>query len=217
MTTENLSLEQQLTARRDQTPAAAREILNRQSDRILAEGLNERAVQVGQTAPDFSLPGVSGETVHLADLLTKGPVVLTFYRGGWCTYCNMQLRAYQSELPRLQELGATLVAVSPQTPDGSLSTAEKQELTFEVLSDLDSKVSRQYGLVFQVGAEMRERMAGLGVDLAQYNGTDSWELPVPATFVIGRDGLVWLAFVDPDYTRRLDPSKIIEVLENLSS
>ena len=122
------------------------------------------------------------------------------------------MQAYQQSLPDIQVLGASLVAVSPQKPDSSLSTAEKGELQFEVLSDVGNQVARRYGLVFRVGDAVRSVMKGFGIDLAQYNGDESWELPVPGTFVIARDGSIRLAYVDADYTRRLEPREILAAL-----
>jgi peroxiredoxin len=140
--------------------------------------------------------------------------VLTFYRGGWCPYCNLALRAYQRALPELHARGAELVAVSPQLPDSSLSTAERNALTFAVLSDAGNRVARDYGLVFAVPDEVvayyREHRQH---DLTAANGPGAWELPVPATFVIAPDATVVLADVDPDYTRRLEPAAILTALE----
>jgi peroxiredoxin len=140
-------------------------------------------------------------------------VLLTFYRGDWCPYCTLQLRAYQAILPQIRELGAGLVAISPQTPDNSLSTAEKKGLTFPVLSDAGNEVARQYGLVFSLSETLRT----VSADLTSYNGDDSWELPMPGTFVIAPDGTVRLAFVDADWTRRLEPAAILDTLRRLAS
>jgi peroxiredoxin len=122
------------------------------------------------------------------------------------------LQAYQQALPDIQALGASLVAVSPQEPDSSLSTAEKNDLRFEVLSDVGNQVARRYGLVFRVDEAVRSVMKGFGIDLAHYNGDESWELPVPGTFVIAPDGSIRLAYVDADYTRRLEPREILNAL-----
>jgi peroxiredoxin len=146
-------------------------------------------------------------------LLKQGPVVLTFYRGDWCPYCNLQLRAYQAILPRIRELGANLVAISPQTPDNSLSTAEKKGLTFPVLSDGGNAVARRYGLVFSLSETLRTT----GANLPSFNGDDSWDLPMPGTFVIAPDGTVRLAFVDADWTRRLEPAAILDALQRLTN
>jgi peroxiredoxin len=131
----------------------------------------------------------------------------------WCPYCNLQLRAYQAILPRIRELGATLVAVSPQTPDNSLTTAEQKGLTFPVLSDAGNEVARRYGLVFSLSETLR----AMSADLPAYNGDSSWELPMPGTFVIAPDGTVRLAFVDADWTRRLEPAAILGALRGLAN
>ena len=127
------------------------------------------------------------------------------------------MRAYQKILPEVELLGASLAAISPQTPDNTLSTVEKNNLTFEVLSDLGNRVARQFGLVFQVGEPVRTVYASrFGIDLARSNGDDSWELPIPGTFVIARKGTIRLAYVDVDYTTRLEPSEIVDCLRRLA-
>jgi len=121
----------------------------------------------------------------------------------------------QLELNRIKELGAFLVAVSPETPDNALSTAEKNELAFEVLSDVGNGVARQFGIVFQLPLDLRPTYAGFGIDLSKANGDDTFELPIPATYVIGTDQKILKAFVDADYTKRLDPEEIIDVLKRI--
>jgi peroxiredoxin len=126
------------------------------------------------------------------------------------------LQAYQQVLPQMSELGATLAAISPQAPDSSLSTAQKNELRFPVLSDVGSHVARRYGLVFRVSEALRRPMTALGIDLAKFNADGAWELPIPATYVVDRDGVVRLAFVDADYRKRLEPREILEALRALA-
>ncbi|MFZ5867820.1 MAG: peroxiredoxin-like family protein [Thermodesulfobacteriota bacterium] len=128
----------------------------------------------------------------------------------------MELRSLQLELNRIKELGASLVAVSPETPDNSLSTTEKNELNFEVLSDLGNRVARQFGIVFQLPFDLRPIYAGFGIDLPKSNADDTFELPIPATYVIGKDRKIRKAFVDVDYTRRLDPEEIIATLKDMA-
>jgi peroxiredoxin len=173
--------------------------------------------RVGSRAPGFSLPGARGGVVTLAELLARGPAVVAFYRGGWCPFCNLQLRAYQAALPEIQALGATLVAISPQTPDNSLSTAEKAGLAFPVLSDAHNEVARAYGLVFKLSEGLQSLHSMFGSEPPKFNGDDSWELPVPGTFVLDRGGVVRLSFVDPDYTHRLEPAAILASLRGLAS
>lgn len=180
--------------------------------RMIAAGIGEQAIKVGERAPEFALPDALGHEVRLTDLLAQGPVVVTFYRGEWCPYCNLTLRAYQAILPQIQALGASLVAISPQTPDNSLTTVEKKELTYPVLSDAGNRVARQFGLVYTVDEQIRSLYTAIGNDLQTFNGDASWELPVPGTFVIARDGTVRHAFVEADYRLRLEPKDLLAAL-----
>jgi peroxiredoxin len=173
----------------------------------------DRAPKPGAAAPDFALPNAMGETVESAALRRKGPMIVTFYRGGWCPYCNLELREYQKLLPEIEDLGASLVAISPQTPDSSLSTKEKNALEFEVLSDVDSRAAQAFGLDFRIEGELREIYRRLGNDLAKWNGDESWRLPIPATFVVDAAGRVVWSHVDVDYTRRADPREALAALK----
>jgi peroxiredoxin len=170
------------------------------------------AMKEGDYAPDFSLPNARGRAVSLSGALENGPVVLTFYRGGWCPYCNLQLRAYQELMPELASFGASILAISPQLPDASLSTAEREALQFDVLSDLGNKVATQFGLVYSLPRELRDALTANNKALPNVNGDDSWELPVPATYVIARNRKISLAFVEVDYRKRLAPRQLLDAL-----
>ena len=139
-----------------------------------------------------------------------------FYRGNWCPYCNVQLRAYQQLLPELAQHSATLVAVSPQTPDLTSLTASEKELSFPVLSDVGNVVARQYGLAYAVGAEVADTLRSVGIDLAAYNGTADDELPLTATFILGTDGLIKWSWVEANFKHRADPTEILAALAQLS-
>jgi peroxiredoxin len=167
-----------------------------------------------EEAPDFELPNAHGAHVRLGDVVQAGPAVVTFYRGGWCPYCNLHLRAYQAILPQLRRAGATLLASSPQNPDNSLTTVEKNDLEFEVLSDRGNEVARRYGLAFAFSEDdVRDVLKPRNVDLPSFNGDDSWSLPIPGTFVIGRDRRVVLSFADGNFRRRLEPEDILRALD----
>ncbi|MBI1250600.1 MAG: redoxin domain-containing protein [Alphaproteobacteria bacterium] len=198
-------------------PPGVRDAMARADLALAASGIADRAAKAGDQAPDFVLPDARGRDVGLSDLLEKGPVVLSFYRGGWCPYCNLELRALQQALPEFETLGATLVAVSPQTPDESLSTAEKNALSFPVLSDFGSAAAKRYGIAFDLAEELRPLYAKFGHALLDKNGDDGWTLPIPATFVIDRDGAIAFAFVDTDYRNRLEPTEIVSILRSLQT
>ena len=184
---------------------------------VRGTGIEATALGVGATAPDFMLPDVDGTSVRLSDLLGHGPVVVVFYRGAWCPYCNLQLRAYQRLLPQLKASGASLVAILPQLPDGSLSTRKKGSLEFPVLSDVGSVVAKAFGVAYAVPPAVQAMSLGFGNDLAVKNGTGGWMLPIPATYVIARDARVALAHVDADYTVRLEPDAVLATLAQLSA
>lgn len=185
------------------------------TDDLEQSGIVDRTLKVGDPIPNFELPDVKGDRVELRSLLQNGPVVLSFYRGGWCPYCNLELRALQGILPQLTAAGTTLVAVSPETPDNSLTTTEKNELSYPVLSDVGNKVAREFGLVFTLPETLRPLYAEWGIDIPAHNGDDRFELPVPATYVIAPDGRVVFAFAHADYTQRLDPEAILTALGQL--
>ncbi len=177
----------------------------------------EKAMKVGDHAPDFTLPNPSGRPLSLAGLLRSGPAVVTFYRGGWCPYCNLQLRAYQQVLSEITALGAKLVAISPQLPDGSMTTAEMNRLSFDVLSDDGNRVARSFGLVYSLPQELRAALTSNNKALPGINGDDSWELPLPATYVIAPGGKIVLAEIELDYRERLEPDAIVAALRALRS
>ena len=182
---------------------------------LIASGAAERALTEGNRAPEFTLPNALGQPVTLSRLLRDGPVVITFYRGAWCPYCNLELHAYQHALPQIEALGATLVAISPQTPDHSLSMVEKRALSFTVLSDVGNVVARRFGLAFSIDAAVRTAHRQVGADLPAFNGDESWELPIAATYIVDQAETVRLAFVDPDFMHRLDPSVVIARLTKM--
>ena len=177
----------------------------------------ENAIKIEQKAPNFKLPNPEGKSISLDVLLEKGPVVITFYRGNWCPYCNLQLRALQARLDDIHALGATLVAISPQVPDGSLTKDEISNMDFTVLSDQDAKVALQYGVAWEVPEFLAEHMrVGRKLDLEKINNGNGNVLPIPATFVLGKDGVVTWRYVNVDYRTRSEPDEIIEALKNLS-
>jgi peroxiredoxin len=209
---------QELAARsKAKMPEQTTSVMKNSLDEIQKSGVIDRALKVGQRAPDFALPNAKNKTISLKEILAKGPAVVSFYRGGWCPYCNLSLHALQASLPQIEANGATLVAVSPQLPDQSLSTAEKDALTFEVLSDVGNTVAKEFGIAYQLPSELAKLTKGFGVDLAKYNGDGSNELPLAATYIVREDGTIEYAFVDVDYKKRMEPSDIVAVLKHIST
>jgi peroxiredoxin len=176
----------------------------------------EKAPKQGEKLIPFDLPNQLGDLRHLSTLLEKGPVVITFYRGGWCPYCNFELQAFQEVLADIQNTGASLVAITPELPDASLSTQEKNGLGFEVLSDTNSDYARELGLVFTLPDEIKPIYENFGISVEQHNGEGQFDLPLAATFVIKQDGVIHSAFVDVDYTQRKEPSEIVAELNALN-
>ncbi|MFD4410431.1 peroxiredoxin-like family protein [Streptomyces sp. NPDC058467] len=215
MTTLNAELRTFYEARQQQIPAEVREIMQQASQELADSGQADRALTVGAQAPRFNLPSAAGQALALEDILADGPVVLTFYRGAWCPYCNIALRSLHQHHDAITARGARLVAVSPQIPDESLSLAEKHDLAFDVLSDIGSDTAKQYGLAFELPDDLAAVYDKLGFDLQRVNEGHPRTLPLPATYVIDTDGVIRWAFVNSDYTTRAEPADIIAALDAL--
>jgi peroxiredoxin len=196
-------------------PAAATAAMHRATDELIASGLARAAKKAGQVAPAFTLDDQNGNPVSSAELLARGPLVLTFYRGIWCPYCNMDLQAIEAALPEIKARGASLVAVSPQTQASSRKSAEQNKLTFPILSDVSGQVAAAFGLRFKLPDYLIELYKGFKVDLPAFNADPSWTLPMPARYVIGSDSVITYAEVNPDYTKRPDPSELLPVLDRI--
>lgn len=182
----------------------------------LAAEMPKPGIQVGAKAPDFSLKNPYGKTIKLSTLLKKGPVILTFYRGAWCPYCNLQLHQLKQALPQFKKHGASLVAITPQTPDKSLGQFKQDGFPFEVLSDMDYKVIKAYQLLWKVPPELDATYRrAYGLSLEAFNGPGRRDLPIPGTFVIDRAGVVRAAFANTDWKKRMEPADILAALQKL--
>jgi peroxiredoxin len=194
-------------------PPDRQAIMERHIQQLRTGAIQHRMLKVGDKAPAIVLGNAKGEIVDVGTLLKNGPVIVAFYRGGWCPYCNIELRAFEAVLPRIAAAGASLVAISPEKPDDSLSTAEKNALSFEVLSDVGHTVGRAFGLVYEFTDELRGAYHGFGLDIPAVNGTPGeWALPVSATYVIDSNGTIIYAYTDVDYRDRADPEDVLKVL-----
>ncbi|CAB3963851.1 MULTISPECIES: peroxiredoxin-like family protein [Burkholderia] len=188
-------------------------IMERATAELIASGQAARAIKAGDLAPTFRLKDQDGNDVSSAELLAKGPLVVTFYRGVWCPYCNLELQALNEALPALRELGANVVAISPQTAVNSRKSVRTNELGFPVLSDVNGETGAAFGLRFALPDYLVDLYKKLKNDLPAFNNDPSWTLPMPARYVIGQNGIVLYSEVNPDYTHRPDPSEMLPVIE----
>ena len=188
-------------------------------DRGIAEvrnsGILNKAANVGDYAPEFNLPNAIGEDISLYDVLEGGPVVLVWYRGGWCPYCNLQLQQIQASLTEIEDAGGQVIAISPELPDMSMSTKEKHNLQFEVLSDVNNRVAGLYNLAYTVPDYVVDHY-DLSFTLNKHNGNDNTRLPLAVTYIINRDGVIEYAFLDADYKNRASPEEIITELKQIN-
>ena len=212
----NLSaLKTKLDARRSELDGAYRKSMNVAVEHLHAIGVASRAKGVGDRAPDFALSGRGGVPVMLSQLLRSGPVVLSFFRGEWCSFCRIEMDALIEACPRIVAEGAQLMLVSPHGPTNGLLERGSPVDGLTILQDPMNGVGLQYGLIFRMPDILREALQALGIDLSHIYGTDAWLLPIPATYVIRPDGIITLAHADPDFTHRLDPERIISALIEL--
>lgn len=193
-------------------PYSVIETMRRATAELIASGAAQKALKAGDTLPAFSLSDPDGKTVSSTDLLAQGPLVISFYRGVWCPYCNMELQALEEALSQFETLGARLVAISPQTPVNSRKSVRQNNLTFPILSDPHNDIAAAFGLRFKMQDYLVDLYKSLKNDLPAFNGDPSWTLPMPARYVVGQDGVIVYAEVNPDYTRRPEPEDMLPAL-----
>jgi len=197
-------------------PADIRTIMMQASQALAATDIGSLAPRVGDAFPDFNLVNHLKQSRSLSHYLSTGPAVITFYRGGWCPYCNLELRAYQQDIERFEEMGASIIAISPELPDSSLTTQEKNDLAFDVLSDIGLEYSKQLDLVFSLDEKLKPIYKDFGIDLNECNGDSTFALPIPATFVVDTNGKVASAHIDIDYTQRQEPRELLALIKTLN-
>jgi peroxiredoxin len=189
--------------------------MSRATQSLMDSEQADYALKAGDRAPDFTLEDAGGSTVTSRALLARGPLVATFYRGVWCPYCNYDLQALEAVRSEIEARGASLVAISPQMPANSRKSQRDNKLGFPILSDPGTAVAAEFGLRFSLPEGLIEVYTQFGNDLPKINDDPSWVLPMPARYVIGTDGVIAYAEVNPDYTRRPDPSELLPVLDGL--
>ncbi|TYB33354.1 MAG: AhpC/TSA family protein [Flexistipes sinusarabici] len=196
-------------------PEDAKKVMKKATEDLVKSGIEANIPKVGSKAYDFTLQNYDGSEVTLSKEAAKGPVVLSFYRGGWCPVCNLELNYLQSRLSDFQNHGANLIAVSPELPEYANETVERHNIEFPVLYDTDNKVAAKYGLVFKMPEDLVEVYEKFGLDVAKHNGNEKYEIPVPATFVVDRDLTLRYVFGKADYNQRAEPDDILEVLKGM--
>lgn len=195
-------------------PKEIQEIMLKATKELEELSISKDAIKVGSIAKDFILPNAIGDDVSLYEAINENEfVIVSFYRGTWCSYCNLELKALQLRNEEFKALGVKLIAISPQSPDSSMTTKERNELEFEVLSDNNNIVAKDYGLVFSLAQELRPIYESFKIDIPSSNGEDSYEIPMPATYLINKNKEIVFSFVDEDYTKRCEPQDIIDAIK----
>ncbi len=203
---------------RNKVPVATQEVMLKATQTLVEQNISKNALKVGDQVHPFTLPNALNNEVSLKDELERNDfVVLNFYRGGWCPYCNLELKEFQARLGELKDLNSSLIAISPQTPDASLSTQEKNELSFEVLSDEKNVIAKEFGLVFSLADELKSIYESFKINVPASNDDDSYEIPMPATYILDKKGVVVFAFIDEDYTKRCEPQLILDIIKKNQS
>lgn len=190
-------------------------LLQSKTQELINSGIADKAFKKGNKIPQITLKNAHNNLINVNELLKDGPVVISFYRGGWCPYCNLELKALQENLEEIESTGAKLIAITPELPDKSLTTSEKHKLEFEVLSDVGNKISKQFGLEFKLAEELHGIYKQFNFNIHDYNGDDSWSLPIPATYIINKEGVITDCFVNANYTTRMEPAAILDALKKL--
>lgn len=208
-------LKEKAAASAQKSPKEKRKIMLTAIEDLKKSQIMKTALKKGDQLPHFTLNDVKHGQVSSQQLLERGPIIIAFYRGGWCPYCNLQLRDLQKHLPKIKAHGAQLVAISPEAPDQTAITVKKQGLNFYVLSDINGKVSDSFGLTFKLPNDLITVYKGFGIDLARTNGNKKWELPLAATYIITKNGRIAYAYVDADYKKRAETKDLIKELSRL--
>ncbi|KHF24988.1 peroxiredoxin-like family protein [Solemya velum gill symbiont] len=199
-------------AKAEKVPAEILATMTQCTEDLKNSGIEAGALKKGDRMPDFELPNQHGKSRRLSDYLSESRVVLNIYRGGWCPYCNLEMKALHDVLSEIEAKGARLVGLTPETTGKAAETALRHEIDIDILSDDGNKVAESMGLVFELPQALRPIYEKIGIDIPAYNGDNSFKLPVPATFIIGQDGVIQYSFVNSDYTLRLEPSEIVTQL-----
>ena len=195
-----------------QVPQEVLEAFGKSIEDLKTKNIEEKSIKIGETITNFSLKNAKNEVVNSSDILKNGKMIIAFYRGSWCPYCNLELKALQEKISEFKEKNATLVAISPQSPDNSLTVIEKHHLTFEVLTDKDNVFAKQLGIVFELQDFVLPYYHALGIDLSSFNENADNSLPIPAVFVVNESSKIIYKFADANYMNRIDIDELLKTL-----
>ncbi|EKT4520656.1 AhpC/TSA family protein [Flavobacterium psychrophilum] len=195
-----------------QVPQEVLEAFGKSIEDLKTKNIEEKSIKIGETMPNFSLKNVKNEVVNSSDILKNGKMIIAFYRGSWCPYCNLELKALQEKTAEFKKKNATLIAISPQSPDNSLTVIEKHHLTFEVLTDKGNIFAKQLGITFELQDFVLPYYHALGIDLSSFNKTDDNSLPIPAVFVVDESSKIIYKFADVNYMNRIDIDELLKTL-----
>ena len=197
-------------------PEDTMKTINEATDRLIETKIGQTCLQVGDKIPDFTLPDAYGNSVNISSVLKEKVVILSFYRGGWCTFCNLELKALQEKYSEIKSEGAELVAITPQKPDGTRETLEELELNYPILTDQSNRISRKFGLTFEVDKTLKPIYENvIGLDICAENGDTSYTLPITATYIVNKNKEILAANTDPNFVNRFEPEDIIKFIRNL--
>ena len=202
-------------ANREKIPNDVLKVMDKAITDLKAVHLAEKTLKIGDVFPDVTLPNAKTNSKRIYDLKGDKATIISFYRGGWCPYCNIQLKALQNNLSEFNKLGASLITITPETPDNSLTTSEKNELSFEVLSDINNSFAKKLGLVFKLPEDLQAIYSNFGLDIKKHNQNEDYELPLAATFILDTNNTVIYTFVNEDYTKRADINEILSTLKSI--
>jgi peroxiredoxin len=208
-------LEERAKASAQKSPAEVKKVMDSAINELRNSSVMKSAKKKGDKAPAFKLTDIKRGEVRSEDLLKKGPLIISFYRGGWCPYCNLQLRDLQVHLSDIKKTGAELIAISPEAPDKTAETVKKGELDFYVLSDIDGAVAKSFGLTYKLPKDLITVYKKFGIDLSQANSSKNWELPLSATYIVNKKGEIIYSFIDADYKKRAETTELIKILQGL--
>ncbi|HWR16706.1 MAG TPA: peroxiredoxin-like family protein [Terriglobales bacterium] len=206
-------LDERRTLMRRFVPAATQAVNDRATEEFRHAALAQRALKIGDKAPTFTLSDARGKTVKSADLLSQGPLIVTFIRGRWCPFCCATLEAWQGALPQVKAAGSNIVAVTPMSVPQCDFMRDQHKIAFPILSDPGNKVASQFGIAYQVPDYQQQLFATVFINLPHINGDDSWSLPLPATFAIAPDGTIRYSWANEDYTLRAEPAEVLASLK----